>query len=136
MIEDGIVQLVQADPTVAAQCSFGGFYLSLPKGTPLPSWSYLVVSEVTGYTLRGRTNLTPRRLQIDVYAMDGAEALNLARAIDNVLSGWKGALPDTQATAVQGIFRDMTVGEADFFDEVSRTYRRMLEFFVHYENLG
>lgn len=133
MIEDGIVKLVQSDPTVAAQCTFGGFYLTLPKGTVLPSWSYQVVSEVTDYTLDGRTDLTPRRLQIDVYAMAGAEALNLARAIDNVLSGWHGALPDTQATVVQGIFRD---NEIDFFDDASRTYRRMLEFFVNYDNLG
>lgn len=133
MIEDGIVMLVQSDPTVAAQCSFGGFYQTLPKGTPLPSWSYQVVSEQTEYTLAGRTDLTPRRLQIDVYATDGAQVLNLTRAIDNVLSGWKGTLPDTQATLVQSIFRD---NEIDFFDDASRTYRRMIEFFINYENLG
>jgi hypothetical protein len=133
VIDDGIVLLVQTDPTVAAQCIIGGFYLSLPKGTPLPSWTYQVISEVTDYTLRGRTDLMPRRLQIDVYSMDGAEAINLTRAIDNVLSGWKGVLPDAQATVVQGIFRE---NELDFFDDASRTYRRMLEFFVNYENLG
>ena len=133
MIEDGIVQLVQSDPTVLSLCQFGGFWLSLPKGTPLPSWSFTVVSEVTDYTLAGRTDLTPRRLQIDTYAMEGAEALNLARAIDNVLSGYKGTLPDPQATVVQGCFRE---NEIDFFDDVSRTYRRMIEFFVHYNNLG
>lgn len=133
MIEDGIVQLVQTDPTVAAQCTFGGFWLSLPKGTPLPSWSYQVISEPTEYTLRGRTDLMPRHLQIDVFAMEGAQALSLARAIDNVLSGWKGTLPDAQATVVQGIFRD---NELDFFDDASRTYRRMIEFFINYENLG
>jgi hypothetical protein len=133
MIEDGIVELVQTDPTVASQCLFGGFWLSLPKGTPFPSWSYQVVSELTLYTLSGRTDLTPRRLQIDVYAMDAAEALNLTRAIDNVLSGWRGTLPDTQMTVVQGIFRD---NEIDFFDDASRTYRRMVEYFVHYNNLG
>jgi len=133
MIEDGIAQLVQTDPTVASQCVFGGFWLALPKGTPLPSWSFTVVSEVTDYTLAGRTDLTPRRLQIDVYALDGAEALNLARAIDNVLSGYHGVLPDAQATVVQGAFRE---NEIDFFDDVSRTYRRMIEFFIHYNNLG
>lgn len=133
MIDDGIVLLVQADATVAAQCSFGGFWLSLPKGTPLPSWSYQVISEPTEYTLSGRTDLMPRHLQIDVYAMDAAEAQSLTRAIDNVLSGWRGTLPDTQMTVVQGIFRD---NELDFFDDASRTYRRMLEFFIHYENNG
>jgi hypothetical protein len=133
MIDNGIVQLVQTDPTVAAQCVFGGFWLSLPKGTPFPSWSYQVVSEVTDYTLAGRTDLMPRRLQIDVYAMDGAQAQSLARAIDNVLSGWRGTLPDAEATVVQGIFRD---NELDFFDEASRTYRRLIEFFVHYQNIG
>lgn len=133
MIEDGIVMLVQSDPEVFALCPLGGFYATLPKGTPLPSWSYQVVSEVTEYTLRGRTNLMPRRLQIDVYAADGAVCQHLARAIDNVLSGWKGVLPDAQATVVQGSFSD---DKHDFFDDASRTWRRALEFFINYENLG
>ena len=133
MIEDGIVQLVQSDPTVLSLCPLGGFYATLPKGTPLPSWSYKVISEVAQYTLQGRTNLTPRRLQIDVYAMEGVEALQLTRAIDNVLSAWRGTLPDPQATVVQGIFRD---DEHDFFDDASRTWRRTLEVFINYENLG
>lgn len=133
MIEDGICMLVQADPTVLAQCPLGGFYLSLPKGTPLPSWSYQVISEPTDYTHAGRTDLTERRLQIDIHGMGGAEVLNLARAIDNVLSGYHGVLPDPQATNVQGIFRD---NQIDLFDDASRTYRRVLEFFINFDNLG
>jgi hypothetical protein len=133
MIEDGIAQLVQADTTVNGICPVGGFYASLPKGTPLPSWSYIVVSEVTDYTLEHRVALTPRRLQIDTYASGGADALHLARAIDNVLSGYKGVLPDTESTNVQGCFRS---NELDFFDDASRTYRRLLEYELWYDNLG
>jgi hypothetical protein len=133
MIEDGIVQLVQSDAAVLAICPVGGFYATLPKGMPLPCWSYIVVSEVADYSLVARTDLTPRRLQIDTYAMEGAEALNLARAIDNVLSAYKGTLPDTQQTVVQGCFRS---NELDFFDDASRTYRRLLEYEVWFNNLG
>lgn len=133
MIEEGIAKLVQSDPTVLALCPTGGFYSTLPKGQPLPSWSYIVVSEVTQYTLIARTDLTERRLQIDMYGMKGADVLNLARAIDNVLSGYRGTLTDPDATVVQGCFRS---NELDFFDADSRTYRRMLEYELQYNNLG
>ena len=134
MIEDGIVMLVQADPTVLGLCPVGGFYAVLPKGQALPCWSYIVVSEVSDYTLEGRADLTPRRLQLDLYGNGGADVMNLGRAIDNVLSGYAGTLPDPQATIVQACFRS---NEIDFpYDPDSRTFRRLLEYDLWFNNLG
>ncbi len=82
------------------------------------------------YTFRGRNKLTMIRLQVDVYGDTGAQCVLTGRAIYSLLSGYKGVLPDPDATVVQGIFASDVV---DFFDDNARTCRRMLEFEVHYE---
>ncbi len=125
MIENGIVQLVQADAIVTSLCAAGGYYAQLPEDQRLPCWSYLFVSDVADYTLLGMVALTMRRLQVDCYGASGADAIGLADAIDRILSGYKGVLPDPENTVVQGCFRSNLI---DFFDSSSRSFRRMLEY--------
>lgn len=125
MIENGIVQLVQASAAVQTLCAAGGYYAQLPEKQPLPCWSYLFVSDVADYTLDGRVDLTMRRLQVDCYGETGSDAITLADAVDKVLDGYKGTLPDPESTTVQGCFRSNLI---DFFDSSSRTFRRMLEY--------
>ncbi len=129
MIEAGIVALAQADAGVKALCPVGGFCATLPKGAILPSWTYLVVSRVPDYTLSGRNKLTMTRLQIDCFGQSAADAINLSEAIREVLSGYQGTLPDADATVVQAAFHTDTV---DFFDDLARTSRRMIEFEIHF----
>lgn len=132
MIESGIVILVQANADVTAISPIGGFLGELPKGQALPSWSYTFVSDVPLYTLTGKDPLTMRRLQIDCYGNAAAEAITLAYAIDKVLSGYKGTLPDPDSTVVQGCFRSNLI---DFVDGDSRTFRRLLEYSVWFNDL-
>jgi hypothetical protein len=73
--------------------------------------------------------MTTRRLQVDVYGAKGVDVLPLANAINNVLSGYSGTLPDPDETQVRSILRSNII---DFFDDLSRTYRRMLEYMVTY----
>ena len=127
MLEQGLVLLVQSNRTVAAIAAAGGFLGELPKGTDLPSWSYFVVSDGEQYTLRGRAGLSSIFVQIDCYGSTAAQVILLAKAIDDVLSAFHGALSDEDATGVDHIFR---TNKEDFFDDASRTYRRMLEYGV------
>jgi len=130
-IEQGMVILVQGNAGVSAIAPLGGFLAELPKGQALPSWTYLYVSDQATYTLTGPDPLTMRRLQIDCYANAGADIVKLAAAIDAVLNGFKGLLSDQQ-TLVQGCFRSNLI---DFpFDDVARTYRRMLEYQLWFNN--
>jgi len=125
MIEQGIVLLVQADTSVAAIAAAGGFFAQLPKDQALPSWTYRLVADKSSYTFVGPVAVGSRRLQIDCYGYAAADCILLGNAIDAVLSGFKGTLNDPDATIVQGCFR---TNGMDFFDEVSRTFRRMLEY--------
>lgn len=127
MIEQGIVKLVQSDAAVLALCPVGGFLSILPEGQVLPSWTYFVVSDPGHYVLDQVSVFGDARVQIDAYGNTAAEAMALAKAIDDVLSGYKGVLADADSTRVAGIFRSNKI---DFFDPDSRTYRRLLEYTV------
>jgi hypothetical protein len=132
MIDNGIPMMVQADARVLAICPVGGFADELPKGQALPSWTYTVVSDVQIYTQAGRVDLCERRLQIDCYASGAADADALRRAINNVLSGYQGILPDTEATEVRGVFCSFLPNS---FEPESRNFRRMMEAQIHYLNV-
>jgi hypothetical protein len=126
VIEQGIQMLVQADATVLSICSVGGFFGSLPKDQPRPSWAYKIVSSTPlSRTLGQQRQVLQERWQIDCFGDTPASALLLAKAVDAVLNNYSGTLPDPDATAVQAIF---FVDLTDFFDDTARSYRRCLEY--------
>jgi hypothetical protein len=124
MIGEGLVKLIKA--SVAGN---GGYFVQVPEGTVLPAWSYLFASDVPEAVLAGPEGLSRARVQIDCYADTGAAVINLAHSLDTVLNGYHGTLTDGDATRVQECFR---INRIDFFDDVSRTYRRMLEYRIWY----
>jgi hypothetical protein len=130
MIEQGLVGLVQADGPVAAMSPAGGFFASIPKDfAPLPTWSYRSISDIPYTGLLSVKGLHRMHWQIDCYGAGAASAIALATAIDNVISGYSGNLPDVEQTYVSSI---IPMDSTDFFDEVRRTYRRVLEYDIHY----
>jgi hypothetical protein len=131
MIREGLVKLAQADAGVQAFCapSGGGFFGSLPKDQPLPSWSYSIISTVPSYTLGGRNPLTMVRWQVDLYAADPDSVVRFGAAFDKVFNGYSGLLPDTDVTVLQGAF---LTDSMDYFDDLARTYRRMLEYEIYF----
>lgn len=137
MLEAGIVALVMGNPAVLAIATTGGYLLSLPKDQlteVTASWSYQVISDKGDYGLRGEHGLVMRRMQIDCYSDPTHPGLciTLAKAIDKVLGGYQGTLPDVDSTVVFGCFRsDLT----DFFDAAGRTYRRMLEYEINFHEV-
>jgi hypothetical protein len=125
MIELGVVLLVQGTAAVSAIAPTGGYFAQLPKDFTLPSWTYQKVSDPANYVLSGAMTQGQLRMQIDCYGDTAADAILLAKAIDELLSGFRGTLPDPDSTFIQGCFRS---NELDFFDVDSRTPRRMLEY--------
>jgi hypothetical protein len=133
MIELGISKLVQSDSAVKAIAKNGGGWLrQLPKGQVLPSWTYATVSntDAGGRTLTGVAGLRAWRGQIDCYAESSDEAVRLSQAIAAKLNGYRGTLPDPDATIVDSAFV-LDVHDPEL-DEAGRTWRRVLEIGVHY----
>src|SRR5450631_2960053 len=130
MLEAGIVSLVMANADVLAITRTGGFLVALPKDETLPSWTHQTLSDSGPYTLGGAHGFVTRRLEINCFGSQRADAVSLAKAIDNVLSGYRGTLPDADATVIFGCFRSDRMDAP--FDEASRTYRRMLEYEIQY----
>lgn len=134
MIRDGLILLINNDPNVAAMLPAGGGWVgSLPKGQLLPSWSYTWISD-DGSPGRGLQmpagGLTFALMQIDVHAATGDEMVALGQRISKVLAGFRGPLPDTEATIVDSIFDE---GGHDVTDDpVARNKWGILEFRVNY----
>lgn len=134
MIEQGLVMLLDGTGAVATLTAEGGGFLSeLPKDQFLPSWSYLLVSHNPEATLTNVRGFAKFRIQIDCYGNTGPEVIALANAIDRVLQGFRGRLPDPDSTYVDSCFQSDL---QDFpLDEAGRTFRRMLEYEICYANL-
>jgi len=129
VIEQGLVMLVQGNLNVQAIAETGGFLADLPKDFTLPSWTYLRIGTNSEDTCNSPGTLTQTRLQIDCYSAEGqgADVIRLGQAIDDVLNGFRGVLPDDDATYVDSCFQSDLVDHP--FDDASRaSYRRMLEY--------
>ena len=129
MLDQGIVMLISARSSPPAA---GGFFAELPKDYTLaaPAWTYRSISGQQYNGLQFFKGLATERLQIDCYGADAADVITLANDIDQVLQGFRGNLPDPDATQVDSIFSsDVPV---DFFDDSRRSYRRMLEYEISY----
>lgn len=130
MLESGLVQLLNNDPGVSAITPTGGFgFDELAKNMCLPSWAFRFVGGRSYVTLRSAQGLRWRRLEIHCMAGDADTTIGLAIAINAVLEGFSGLLPDNApSTMVDSIFNTNT--PVDFFDAGTRTYRRVLEYQV------
>lgn len=131
MIDQGIVMLVSQNAGVRALIAagaVGGQSDELNKDSPLPSWTYRIISEVPEYELAGK-EFPFRRLEIKSYGNSAGDAVDLAKAIDRVLQAYRGVLPDPDSVNVCSCFRS---DYASGFDDTRRAWFRMLEYEIWY----
>ena len=140
MVEDGLVLFLQANAGVNAIVSTPAYPDYLPSGSPLPNYSYVSVFKGPLYGLQAQPGLTQWRVQIDCFSgtdqgtqagqYSGANSADLALAVFNALSGYKGVFPDPQHTQVDSAF--MIDWNGPKFDAVRRTFHTMVEFRIWY----
>jgi len=125
--------MISAVPAVAAIVGTNpsGISDQLDPNSPLPAWAYKVIHDTSDRTLKGNVNAF-RRWEVNCYGSTSADAIRLASAIDTVLDGFFGTLPDPDSTFVTISNR---VGSMSFFDDSQRTWRRMLEYEIWYHPL-
>ena len=140
MVEQGLVSLVQTGIASACPTCPGGFGTQLPPdvlanlqaGTVTQAWTWQTIARIPTYTLTGQAGLTTWVVSIDCHGTTSADALNLARAINNVVRGsWSGMLPsDPDNTIVQGIFS--TGNEVSGYDKINYSYVTTVGYRIQY----
>lgn len=98
-----------------------------PQGTKPTYITMQVISGLTDYHMQGASGYVSNRIQFDVYGKTYAASKTAARALKNLLSGYKGGV-------FQGIFldleRDLPATDAG---EVSILFRTSIDFIVHHQ---
>lgn len=104
-----------------------------PQGQPLPCVVLHKVSGAEPYAQDGRTGLVQARVQVDVWADAGpSDALLLAREIEALLSGYRGAVSGGLGR-FQGIFLTSTrSGREGGSNEAERPFRQTMDFDVNW----
>lgn len=108
----------------------GGFAGQLPENATVPAYTYNVFSDPANTTLRSVSGFGNRRFQFDVFGPRAVDAQLLANAIDRVLNGFSGALPDPDSTKVDSIIRTDRMGPK--YSDSARNFWVMLEYSVWY----
>ena len=127
MIEQGLVMKIQAE---SGYSTVGGFAGQLPENLPAPVYFYKVISDQANTTLQSFKGFGSRMFQFDCFGAKAVDAQLLANAIDVVLNGFHGTLPDPDSTRVDSIFRTDRMGPEP--SSSSRNFWVMLEYKVWY----
>jgi Protein of unknown function (DUF3168) len=128
--------LLTEDAGVASYVGDKVFWVLAPKGKPLP---YVVIQRVatdTVYDLQGPSGLRSALYQFDCYATTYLDSRAMSLAVRNLCEGFRGNLPDADATPVSGMRC-----EKDFdlsYEEGAKgfVFRALLQFRIwHYDTV-
>lgn len=124
--------LANASPPVAHG---GGYFQNMvPANAPWPYWVFHGVSQTRNSGLTFARGLSMRRIQINVIgdpAAQGADVIPLAAAVDFILHGYAGNLPDPDATFVSSCFNSDLM-DPDGVDPNVRSYERKLQYEINF----
>lgn len=127
-LDQGIVLLL------AQHGIYNGFWIQLPPNFPYPSWTWTAIHEEAEAALQSPNGFFRRRFEIACYGNTngtGADVINLANAINNVLNGFVGYLPDPHNIFVGVCWN---IDETDSFDSSARSKERRLEYEILWAN--
>jgi len=132
MIEQGLFQILTNESTITALVGAKVYWILAPKGATLP---YVIASRVATedtHTVDGAIGLRGGLFQVDCYATDYYTSVAIANAVRKFLGAYRGNLPDTDSTAVQGVLIEKNWDMP--YEEGAKgfVYRQLLEFRVWY----
>ena len=127
MIETALFQQITADSTVASLIATRLFPLVWPDAPVFPLATYQRISTVTDSLLSGPLSMCTVRMQYDAWAETYLQAKQIADALNAVLEGFQGTLPD--GTSVDNIVLDSSF---DLYDSPSLRFRVSSDYLVTY----
>lgn len=105
----------QASPFVAGQRVRP---MMLPEGSDYPAIVYLVVATSPLTSMDGVNALQMKRMQFDCYGSNAVQAKALAKAVHNLLDGYRGVL--SEGSEIQSCLPNQDIDEFDFDPQVFR----------------
>lgn len=133
-IRPALRALLLGDAMVAT-ISGGRIYpVRLPQGQRLASIVYNRISELGDYHMLGPSGLAWARMQIDCWAEKQDDAVTLANAVYDRLSGFRGIVlfgsnSPLDQIDIKAIFLDQ--GREDY-DEIAELYRMSRDYIIRY----
>ena len=124
---DGLSTVLWADTAFKAACPGGIAAVQLPERVTLPAATALIVSSLSDPTFES-SGLQKVRVQFDCYALTYGEASDARNALVDVLNGYIGHLAD--GTDLQNADQIQAI---DFFEDDSRQFRCMVEFYLYFD---
>lgn len=128
MIESALAQQLLADPVIASLIATRLYPVVWPDdpGSQLLV-TYQLISTVATNLLSGPLSLCTVRMQYDAWGKSYREVKAVTQAINNVLEGFQGGLPE--GTVVSNIVLDSCF---DLYDSPSLRYRVSSDYLVTY----
>ncbi len=127
MIEAGIITLLEATTAITDLVGVRIYGIQLPQDPTMPA---VVVTNITGqddYEASGALDLIIARFQIDCYGATLAESLAIGIAINDLMSGYKGAAGD------ETILGSFNRNKRDLYDSETKNHRRLTEYEIFYK---
>jgi uncharacterized protein DUF3168 len=122
--------LLLADPTVNTLCAGRIYPVRLPQNMRAPSLVYVRVFDFSDYHMQGDSGLQRVSMQLDSWAGEPDDSVELADAAADALTGFRGRVVfDSSFIDVRGIFQS---NGRDLADDVTQLFRMSRDFTIRY----
>jgi hypothetical protein len=134
-IKAGLRTYLLADSTISTAVGGSRIYSMLvPQGQTSPSIVFTKISGQGDHHMQGPSGLTRPRVQIDCYALNLAEAGNLALRVKERLDGFRGDMPygsNSPPTALDVMLVQFD-SEREFFEDNTKFFRVSQDYLIWY----
>jgi hypothetical protein len=128
MIQTGLFSLITGFSSVSALIGTRLHPLSLREAETLPAMTYQLVGGSSDPTFE-TSGMQRLRVQFDCWGENYDDAAGLRDALIKALNGYQGLLSD--GTYLQNADLISSIG-ADYFEDMPRQYRCMVEFYFYF----
>lgn len=130
-LEEALSAYLIADDGVSSYVGDRVYPVRLPEGTVLPAIAWQRISSQRAYTYDDFADTNPfvtARVQFACWATTALESIRIGEAILLALSGYEGDMSG------QPIGSSFAVTEVDTYESETKLFRRLLDFFISYED--
>lgn len=113
MIEVALRAALIAAPSVSALVGSRVYPTVLPQAPEYPAMTYQFITGGSEYSMQGPSKLASPRVQLDLYATEHMQLLQLKGAVMSTLSGLRGVV-GSPPVRIYGAFREM---EQDAYEQ-------------------